>query len=95
MNGLSRLLGAAWFVAKHDLRVMLVQRETLLWTFLMPFVFFWFIGTVTSGFSGGGSGKTYLALRVGEDAGFLADELTARLGTEGFFKNLRVTSTDS
>ena len=38
----------AWFVARHDLLYMLRRRETLLWTFVMPIVFFYFIGTVTS-----------------------------------------------
>ena len=37
----------AFFIAAADLRMMLRQRETLLWVFLMPIVFFYFIGTVT------------------------------------------------
>ena len=31
---------------------MLRARETLLWLFVMPILFFYFIGTVTGGFDG-------------------------------------------
>ena len=75
-------LDSAWLVAWHDLRLNLRQKETLLWTFLMPALFFWFIGTVTSGFSGGSSAPA-VALRSGQDAGFVADELAARLEDGG------------
>jgi hypothetical protein len=34
------MLRHALFIAGHDLRFMLRQRETLLWTFVMPVVFF-------------------------------------------------------
>ncbi len=43
---------SAWTIASQDLFCMLRQKETLLWTFLMPGLFFWFIGTVTGGFGG-------------------------------------------
>ena len=43
---------SAWTVASQDLSCLLRQKETLLWTFLMPGLFFWFIGTVTGGFAG-------------------------------------------
>ena len=72
-------LQAAWFVAAHDVRSMLRQRETLVWVFVMPFVFFYFIGTVTGGFGGGGDSVERLALRSGEQAGFLLDQLERRL----------------
>jgi len=39
----------ALFIAACDLKHLLRQRETLLWTFLMPALFFYFIGTVTGG----------------------------------------------
>ena len=29
------------FIARRDLQIMLQQRETLLWTFAMPILFFW------------------------------------------------------
>jgi ABC-2 type transport system permease protein len=41
-----------------DLRHLLRSRETILWVFVMPFVFFYFIGTITGGQSIGGSGSS-------------------------------------
>lgn len=41
-----------------DLRHLLRSRETILWVFVMPFVFFYFIGTITGGQSMGGSTGT-------------------------------------
>ena len=74
---------SALFIASSDLRRALRQRETLLWTFLMPLVFFYFIGTVTGGF-GGGTRKQALALEVAPDAGFLAGEIERRLEERGY-----------
>jgi ABC-2 type transport system permease protein len=74
---------SAIFIASGDLRRALRQRETLLWTFLMPLVFFYFIGTVTGGF-GGGTRKQELALEVAPDAGFLAGEIERRLEQRGY-----------
>ena len=42
-------LRAALFIASRDLGFMLWSRETLLWTFVMPILFFYFTGTVTGG----------------------------------------------
>ncbi len=39
----------AFFLAGRDLAYMLRQRETLVWVFVMPFLFFWFLGTMTGG----------------------------------------------
>jgi ABC-2 family transporter protein len=78
-------LGQAWFVARKDLAVLIRQRETILWVFVMPVVFFYFIGTVTGGFGGGGArGPVALALEAPEQSGFLAGELAHRLEREGF-----------
>ena len=44
------LLQGAWFIARKDVAYLLRRRETILWTFVMPIVFFYFIGTVTGGF---------------------------------------------
>lgn len=80
------MLRDALFLGWHDLRTMLRQKETLLWTFLMPPIFFYFIGTVTGGFAGGGGGDgadPILVERAGE-AGFLADELGLRLEEGGY-----------
>ncbi len=48
----------ALFIAWHDVRHQLRQGSTLLWVFVMPPIFFYFIGTVTGGFSAGVSGGT-------------------------------------
>jgi ABC-type Na+ efflux pump permease subunit len=74
----------SWFIAVHDLRHMLGRRETLLWTFLMPIVFFYFIGTVTGARGGGGPLPDTVAVRVGPEAGFLADTLIRRLEEQEF-----------
>ena len=50
----------------------------------MPIAFFFFIGSVTSGFGGSGSRPPAIALEIEPDAGFLADELVTRLGEAGF-----------
>src|SRR5688572_8024805 len=76
-------LQAAWFVARKDLKWLLRQKPTLVWTFLMPPVFFFFIGTITGGF-GGSDAPPEIALVAPAPAGFLADELAARLEEEGF-----------
>lgn len=68
-----------FFIASKDVQYMLRARETLLWVFVMPIVFFFFIGTVTGGFAGGGPVADRLAVSVAEDAGFLADQLVHRL----------------
>ncbi len=78
------MLRDALFIGLHDLKLMLKQKETLLWTFLMPPIFFGFIGWVTAGFGPGGHGSDKVAVRVGDDAGFLADEVLRRLEEQGF-----------
>ncbi|MGH7565744.1 MAG: ABC transporter permease [Gemmatimonadota bacterium] len=76
-------LRAALFVARKDIWYMLRQKETLLWTFAMPPVFFFFIGTITGGFAGGEE-LPALDLVAPEPAGFLAGALADRLEDEGF-----------
>jgi ABC-type multidrug transport system permease subunit len=75
------MLRDAVFIARADLSQMLRQRETLLWVFVMPAIFFYFIGTVTGGFGRPrGDRPDPLALRVTErDTGFVVDELVRRL----------------
>jgi ABC-type Na+ efflux pump permease subunit len=51
----------------------------------MPVVFFFFIGTVTSGFGRGGGGPETLAVRAGDDAGFLIDQVVRRLEDRGYW----------
>jgi ABC-type transport system involved in multi-copper enzyme maturation permease subunit len=81
------MLGQAWFIASRDLAYMLRQRETLVWVFLMPFLFFYFIGTVTGG--GGGLGPSVdkpvgIAIDGPQSGGFMLDELYVALRDEGF-----------
>jgi ABC-type Na+ efflux pump permease subunit len=83
------------FIAARDLRYMLRQRETLLWTFLMPVLFFWFIGTVTSGMGSDPDSPDPLALVVPADAGFLADEIGRRLEDNGYRVDLKASQADA
>lgn len=78
------VLRSAWFVGRKDVGHMLRRRETLLWTFVMPPVFFFFIGTITGGFAGGDMDHEPIVLAAPADAGFLADHLTRRLEGQGF-----------
>jgi len=88
------MLRDAWLLGKSDLVYMLRRKETLLWTFLMPIVFFYFIGTVTGGSGMGPAGPATLAVRVADDAGFLADEIVGRL-EEGDFELVHIDSDGS
>src|SRR5262249_1792558 len=84
-RGGSVTVGVVATIALHDLKVMLKEKETLLWLFVMPVVFFWFLGTMQGG-SGGrrADGKDQLGVLVPDDAGPLADRLLARLERENF-----------
>ena len=74
-----------WLIARHDLRRMLLARETLLWTFAMPVIFFYFLGTVTGGFGTPDPDRPDpIALRGADRGGFLVDELTRRLEEQSF-----------
>ena len=46
------MLKDAFFIARKDVEYIPRERQSLLWLFVMPIVFFYFIGTVTSGFGG-------------------------------------------
>ena len=46
---MSRIAGA-WFVARKDLQYLFRTKDALLWVFIMPVVFCYLIGTMTSGF---------------------------------------------
>lgn len=74
----------AWFIARKDLKYTVRQWGTLLWLFVMPIVFFYFIGTAMGGIATVTSGKTKLAVQVPGDAGFLADQVIRRLEQNDF-----------
>ncbi|MBZ0268592.1 hypothetical protein K8I85_10590, partial [bacterium] len=79
------MIRGALFLAGQDLRAALRARETILWVFVMPILFFYFIGTVTGGFAPArGERKDTLAVSRGENDGFLADELEKRLAGQDY-----------
>jgi ABC-2 type transport system permease protein len=78
------MLHDALYLASRDIWRMLRGRETIVWTFIMPVVFFYFLGTITSGFKGPADSRDVLAVRAAPDAGFLADQLIARLGRQDY-----------
>lgn len=82
----------ALFIAWYDLRHQLRQGATLVWVFVMPPVFFWFIGTVTAGFSGAVSGGSTTPIIVAaESPGFLQEQIDLRLRDNQFDPEWRET----
>ena len=73
------------FVALQDARQQLRQGVTIVWVFVMPPVFFYFIGTVTSGFSSGFGDAADTPIAVyAESPGFLKEQIDLRLRDNGF-----------
>jgi len=72
------------FIAVKQLQYMLREKSTALWTFLMPVVFFFFIGNITGNFGGSPTGKDIMAVELPEDGGFLVEEVMRRLEENGF-----------
>jgi ABC-2 type transport system permease protein len=79
--------GAIALLAKTDLKLALRDRSTILWLFIMPAVFFYFVGTVTQG---GVSfvDKPVMLVVENNDGGFLSRHLEARL-EENLFTVIR------
>src|SRR5690348_16636995 len=75
------ILGPAMFLARSEIVYILRRRETILWTFVMPILFFFFIGSINNS---GGPAREDLAVMVPEDAGFLAGQVLARLQALGY-----------
>ena len=74
-------------LARTDLKLALKDRSTILWLFIMPAVFFYFIGTVTQG------GMSFVDKPVklvveNKDGGFLSQHLEERL-EENLFTIIR------
>ena len=78
------MLRNALFIAGKDIKYMLRAKETIVWVFFMPIVFFYFIGTTTGGFGRSAASKDKLALKAGENVGFLLDQLVRRLDECGY-----------
>jgi ABC-2 type transport system permease protein len=89
-------VGNILLIAIHDIRHQLRQGATLLWVFLMPPIFFFFIGTVTGGFSDGMSGSAASPLIVeARSPGFLQEQIDLRLRDNGFEPEWRVPGASS
>jgi len=74
-----------FFIAWHDVRYQLRQSGTIVWLFVMPPIFFYFIGTVTSGFSGTISGgRASPVVVVADSPGFLQEQINLRLRENDF-----------
>jgi len=74
-------------LARNDLKLALKDRSTILWLFIMPAIFFYFIGTVTQG--GMSFVDTTVKLLVeNNDGEFLSRHLEARL-EENLFAIIR------
>ncbi len=87
------------FIAWQDVRNQMRQGSTLLWVLLMPPIFFYFIGTVTGGFSSGISGGQATPLMViAESPGFLQEQIDLRLADNDFspewVETLEITSAE-
>jgi len=72
-----------WLIARKDVAYTLRERHTLVWLLLMPLVFFYFIGTITAGFSVDG-GRQFLAVVIPDDVGFLSQRILAELRRNEF-----------
>lgn len=82
----------ALFLARMDLRLVFRSWITWLWAFVMPMMFFYFIGTVTGGARRAqDAAKESIAVLAPADAGFLAGQLIHRL-EERRYQVVRVRS---
>ena len=78
------------FIAWHDVRIQLRDGGTLAWLFVMPPIFFYFIGTVMSGFSGGmAGGAATPVVVIAQTPGFLKDQIDLRLRDNEFAPDWR------
>ena len=96
-----KLLSDALFLARKDVKYLMREKETMLWTFVMPVVFFFFIGSITGGFAGGGDSVPNVALWVEGEAlpndiagGFLVEHLERRSADRGYNVVLPETEAD-
>ncbi len=69
---------AVALLARNDLKLALKDRSIILWLFIMPAVFFYFIGTVTQGGMNFVDSAAELVVE-NNDGGFLSDHLESRL----------------
>ena len=69
---------AVGLLARNDLKLALKDRSIILWLFIMPAVFFYFIGTVTQGGMNFADSASNLVVE-NNDGGYLSDHLKIRL----------------
>jgi ABC-2 type transport system permease protein len=80
----------ALFIAWQDLRMQLRQGSTLVWVFVMPPIFIYFIGTVTGGYSSAMTGGVATPVVVeARSPGFLKDQIDKRLRENDFAPDWR------
>lgn len=70
---------AVFFLAGKDVSFILKERATLIWLFIMPAIFFYFIGAMTANMAGTASQVEHIAVKLPAEPGFLADRLIKRL----------------
>ena len=85
-------LESIFFLAAKDLRVALKKRSALMWLFVMPPIFFFFLGSMTEG--GFPSEEPGPVVVENLDRGFLGDHLEARL-SENLFEISRPGEKDT
>ena len=73
----------ALYLARKELRYWFRSWHTWSWVFVMPIVFFYFIGTVTGGFSRPPDADR-IGLYAPPDSGFLVDQFARRLAAAGY-----------
>jgi len=78
------MLSTIFQLARRDFWYLLRQPVTLLWAFIMPVIFFAFIGKITGNFAPGPAQPDPIAVLVPADAGFLADALLRHLTATGY-----------
>ena len=68
------------FIARKEFQYFWKDWESYLWTFAIPLLFMYFIGTVTGqmGGAGGPAARDPLTLIVEPEGGFLVDALVTR-----------------
>ncbi len=78
-------MAKVWLIARHDLSISLREFVTILWLVIMPFLFFFFLGTINAqNQSALGDQAVPIAVERPANAGLLADELLAILEENQF-----------
>ena len=75
---------AMFFIARKDVQYLFRTREIWMWVFVMPVVFFYFLGSITKNNLGGPESKDPIIVSVPADAGFLAQRLLKALEARNY-----------